>query len=347
MLPYTAHQLGTLMNVELLGAAHSAARIWITWERQRRNHSLSSALGAELFEIRLPGGRVGRYWRSIRRTLSILRRHSPELVFVQNPSIVLAALATTWGRLTRTPVVVDAHNAGVMPFEGRRAWANLLIKLIFRAARLTIVSNPALQAPVERAGGRAFALPDPMPSIGGSGVPGTAGPAQVLFICTWAPDEPYLEVIEAARLLGDGVTVHITGRSHGRELAYGRPLPPNVVLTGFLPEHDYESLLRRSDVVIDLTTREDCLVCGAYEAMAVGRPLLVSDTRALRAYFDRGTLYTDNTAGDIAARVREALGRLPALAAEMAALREARTAEWSARIASLERELARIVAETR
>lgn len=322
-------------------------RVWITWERQRRNRNLASALDADLYEVVVGAGRLQRYSIAASRTLRVLCATRPSMVFVQNPSMMLAALATLWGRLTRTPVVVDAHNAGVHPFEGAKAWANILTRAIFSAARLTIVSNPALAAYVERAGGRAFALPDPMPSIGGSGSPAASGAAQVLFICTWAPDEPYLEVIEAARLLGDAVTVHITGRSHGRELAYGQPLPPNVVLTGFLPEPDYESLLRRSDVVIDLTTREDCLVCGAYEAMAVGRPLLLSDTRALRAYFDRGTLYTDNTAGDIAARVREALGRLPALEGEMVALREARAAEWSERIASLERELARIVAESR
>jgi glycosyltransferase involved in cell wall biosynthesis len=150
----------------------------------------------------------------------------------------------------------------------------------------------------------------------------------VLFVCSWAADEPYMEVIEAARLLGPDVDILITGNSRGREHKIGRGLPSNVVLTGFLDDSAYDELLQDSDLVIDLTAREDCLVCGAYEAMAASRPLLLSDTRALRQYFDRGTLFTSNHADDIARQTRTALTQLPEMAREMQLLKESRSAEW-------------------
>lgn len=317
-------------------------RIWITWERQRRNRSLSAALGAELHELLPAFSGLRRYLWCTWRTLALLMRERPVIVFVQTPSFVLTTVAAAWCRLTNTPLVVDAHNQGVHPFDGRYASARLLARALFQAADLTIVSNAALVAFVESEGGRAFALPDPLPSLDAPRSPQVRpeGPssAVAVFICTWASDEPYLEVIEAARHVPD-VRVLITGRSRGRERARGTNLPENVVLTGFLPDAEYVALLHQADLVIDLTTREDCLVCGAYEAMAVGAPLLVSGTSALRTYFDRGTVYTDNQEADIAERIREGVRRGAELREEMRLLREQRRIEWDALREQLEGQL--------
>ena len=56
------------------------------------------------------------------------------------------------------------------------------------------------------------------------------GPLQVVFVCSYAPDEPYLELIEAARLLGPAVTIYIT--DDHRRLPATLRVPPNVRLTG-------------------------------------------------------------------------------------------------------------------
>ena len=325
-------------------------RLWITWERQRRNRALSAALDAELHEIHVAYGRAARYLIAIQRTVAILKQRRPEIVFVQNPSIILALVAMLWCRLTGAPIVVDAHNAGVHPFEGRRAWANRLARFLFRQVSLTLVSNGALAEYVERSGGAAFVLPDPLPVLTPASSEVTAArsrPARVIFVCAWADDEPYLELIEAARHLGQGVTVSITGASRGRERAGGSSLPENVRLTGFLDDAAYDELLCESNLVIDLTTRQDCLVCGAYEAMAAGRPLLVSDTVALRSYFDRGTLFTDNSAADIAAKIREALAQLPHLTTQMHALRQTRVLEWETTRRSLEARLLELLTRSR
>lgn len=319
-------------------------RIWITWERQRRNRTLSAALDARLFEIDVRASRVKRYLLCIYRTLRVLVDEKPSLVFVQNPSIVLSLLAMTWCRLIRIPLVMDAHNAGVYPFEGKRPWANSIAKFLFRMVNLTLVTNDSLATYVHGSGGRAFVLPDPLP-IFGAPMPRTTRPSRpcVLFICTWAADEPFLEVIEAARHLDNSITLYITGNSGGRENSGRMPLPENVVLTGYLSDTDYEVLLRSCNLVIDLTTRQDCLVCGAYEALAAEKPLIVSDTRALRIYFDRGTQYTNNQALDLADKIKLALSREMDMASEMKAMKAIKIQEWSFQHNNLERQLQRLV----
>jgi glycosyltransferase involved in cell wall biosynthesis len=59
---------------------------------------------------------------------------------------------------------------------------------------------------------------------------------------------------------------------------------PNVTFTGFLADPDYVALLGRADVVIVLTSDDDLLNCGAYEALALDKPLILSDTKAIREY---------------------------------------------------------------
>jgi glycosyltransferase involved in cell wall biosynthesis len=99
--------------------------------------------------------------------------------------------------------------------------------------------------------------------------------------------------------------VTITGRPKGPAAEMARDFP-RVRLSGFVSHEDYLRMLAKARVVVDLTTREDCLVCGAYEAMALGRPLVVSDTRALRELLQDAAVYAENRASPIAAAVTAA-----------------------------------------
>ena len=62
-------------------------------------------------------------------------------------------------------------------------------------------------------------------------------------------------------------------------------------------------MLLSVDVIIDLMTRQDCLAGGAYEAVAAGTPLIVSNSEVLRRQFSSGTLFTDNTSEDLARKI--------------------------------------------
>jgi glycosyltransferase involved in cell wall biosynthesis len=154
-------------------------------------------------------------------------------------------------------------------------------------------------------------------------------PYTVVFVCTFALDEPYREVIEATRSLVDVATVHVTGGFDVED--WSGSVPQNLRFSGYLPDVAYEDLLRRSDVVVDLTAMEDCLVCGGYEAVALEKPLVTSDTRALRACFSRGTVFTRHDSTSIAAAIKDALNRRDELGHEMTLLRRDLEAAWEAR----------------
>jgi glycosyltransferase involved in cell wall biosynthesis len=319
-------------------------KVWVTWENQRRNVTLSRELGAELYIVEYGGrGRLARYLSCLRKTIAILGPEKPDVLFVQNPSIVLALFAVLYGKAVRTPVIVDAHNAGLFPFEGKKVWANRMAKFILRQAAVTIVSNDGLAVHVEAEGGRSFVLPDPLPNFPEVGAERLKGRINVLYVCSYAADEPYREVIAAARSLDSETCIYITGNPGNRLEHIPGGIPENVVVTGFLPEERYVSMLASVDVVLVLTNREDCLVCGAYEAVAVGKPLVLSDTQALRAYFRRGTLYTDNSIGDIATKVGEALRENSSLAREIRLLHSELSSEWQKRRDTLEKVVAKIV----
>lgn len=317
----------------------------MTWERQRRSRTLSAALGAELYELDYTLPRLRRWLKSIAVTLRILTRERPQLIFAQNPSLVLSLLVVWYGRLTGRATIIDAHNAGVYPFSDRHKWHQRLLRPllqriadhIMRLADLTIVSNPALEAYVETVGGRGCVLPDPLPSFPAeaAGVQSADHP-MVLFICTWAPDEPYREVIKAAARLDPRIRVYVTGNSKGRERGVIEPLPSNLVLTGFVPEDEFVRLLHQADVVMDLTTFENCLVCGAYEAVAAGRPMVLSSTEALRAYFRKGAVYTASDAEAIAQAIAQALAEKQELRLQVVELGRELADDWQRQREALE-----------
>jgi len=319
---------------------------WISWQKHRRTRELARALGAPLTEMDLAAPAPIRFMWHKFRTFTTLVATRPRILIVDAPSVLLALNVVIWKVFFRYRLVVDAHNEAVEPFvyqsSGSYRW---LLRMLHRKADLTIVTNDALLRIVEANGGRGFVLPDRIPSLttGGHDEPDPEAndsggkPARVVLISSFAADEPYGELFEAARLLGPDVDVAVTGNPKRADAATVADRPDNVRLTDFLPEADYVRLLRDADVLVDLTLMPNCLVCGAYEAAALGKPLVTSDTEALRAYFDRGTVYVRPDARAIADGITDALARRTELAGEMIAFRERTRRAWDARLDELRR----------
>ena len=96
----------------------------------------------------------------------------------------------------------------------------------------------------------------------------------------------------------------------------------------FMPNEAYQNMLRTVDAVIVLTDKEYCLVCGGYEAVSAEKPLILSDTNALREYFSSGTVFTANNAEAIVASIRQAIENRDVLKKEIRKLKTIRNIEW-------------------
>lgn len=324
-------------------ARRSTDVVWITWEIQRRNRTLSRAIGAELIEIDLHLPRLLRYPLSIWQTFRQIRSRCPKVVVCQSPSLVLASFLVLYRAFSKIQVVIDAHNSGIFPAEGKSRLLNTYAAWTLRSADATIVSNRRLADYIAARGAIPVVTPDPIPDLPRPQRLEEQGRASILFVCTWASDEPCEEIAHAARiLLEDGVVIYATGRKDRADLRL-RERPDNLILTGFLPEEEYVRLLFSVDAVLVLTTRDDCLTCGAYEAVAAEKPLILSDTTALRSFFRRGTRFCNNSAGSLAAAIRDTLANLRSLRQEMKAFRLQLSAEIEAQISDLRRTIRDLV----
>lgn len=271
---------------------------WITWEKQVRNRGLSSSLNASYYEFNYNLPRLLRYTLCLARTLKVLMRARGHIVFVQNPSIVLSVVAVILRPIMSYKLVVDAHNSAIFP---NTKALKVLSAFVFKHANYILVSNKNLVESVSfESREKVLVLPDPLPQFENIEYLRSleVDTKKIVFICSWAEDEPYFEVFDAAYKLPE-FEFYITGKLKGVELQYKREIPKNVILTGYLSDDEYHNLLATSSVIIDLTTRENCLVCGAYEALALERPFLISDKKAIREYFTAGCVYVDNTSTGI------------------------------------------------
>ncbi len=313
--------------------------IWITWEKHRRTRELSYDLRIRLFEKSLDLSRLIKHPYLLLWTCRLLARLKPKGVIVQNPSILLALCVTVLKSRFRYALVVDAHNSGLRPTYRILRPFEFIFRYIQAKADLTIVTNNALAEMVKTNSGRPFVLPDRLPRFPAVGPTKLRGKYNIVCVSTFARDEPIGQVLQAAQSLGGEYSIYVTGNYHRLRLRSWDTLPGNVVFTGYLPDTDYVALLKSADVVLDLTSNDNCLVCGAYEAVALERPLILSDTTTLRTYFHKGAVYTKNNPADIKSAVLRAIATLPNLRSEIIALKTQLSQEGQTKRAHLIEEM--------
>jgi glycosyltransferase involved in cell wall biosynthesis len=113
-------------------------------------------------------------------------------------------------------------------------------------------------------------------------------------------------VLEAAALMPD-VEVRLTGDVARVAPGVRSRAPANAVLTGFLPYAQFLGELRAADVVAVFSTDRRIMNRSAFEAVGLGRPLVLSDLPGLRTRFGSGALFAINEPAAMAAAIRQAL----------------------------------------
>jgi glycosyltransferase involved in cell wall biosynthesis len=279
---------------------------FLTWSSHRRTSGLAAGLGIELLEVISARRGVARHLELIARTLRLLCTRSFRVIIAQNPSMILATLLVCIRPARRYRLVVDAHNEAITPFVHDVAVVRALSRWLLQRACLTIVTNAELAERVRQARGRPFVLPDPLPAVPPDLPADASSPPYVVVVCTFAPDEPLGEIFAAAGALPE-VQFKVTGNARRCAPALLASKPANVELTGFLDEPSYWALLAGSEAILDLTSMPDCLVCGAYEALALGVPIILTDNPAGRRLFGQVAVFTDTTPAGIAAAIKASL----------------------------------------
>jgi glycosyltransferase involved in cell wall biosynthesis len=159
-----------------------------------------------------------------------------------------------------------------------------------------------------------------------------SGPLRVVVICSFSPDEPITEVLQASRMLPE-IEFYITGDYTRALERLEKKITPNVILTGYLNRNDYAALLRSADTIIALTKRDNTMLSGANEAFALSKPLITTGWPSLRNYFGNAAVYVSNhhTPEEIAEAVNEVGNKKTDLVKESEQLKNLRNKEWQDR----------------
>lgn len=319
--------------------------VWITWERHRRSIELARAFDVKYLELLksdkdIPFRPLRYFWLSL-KTTGIIFRTRPQVVFAQNPSIILAFLLCLLRKVARFQLVIDRHSNFKLPTlqSSNIKWKvfHFLSRFTVEQADITIVTNEFLRQLVNSWGGNGYILQDKLPDISAPQHVDLDGAENIVYVCTFSEDEPVDEILQAARKLDNRFVVYITGNygSYGNKDAMLESLPDNVRLTGFLPDKQYEQLLASASVVVVITLMEHTLTCGAYEGVSLGKPLVLSDTEAIRNYFSKGAVYVRPCADAIANAIKIAISKKEELGLELIRLKEELRAKWTVNFQNL------------
>lgn len=315
-------------------------RTFIVWARyHRRAELLAGHLGATLHFIYWDWSRSllaapSRYLVQARQTWNILQREGPEVIFVQNPPIFNVLVASLYARRNGARYVIDSHTGAFLSWKWR--WSLGLHRMLSRQALTTLVHNKC-QEEILKQWGCHYLVVGFTPGNYPAGIPFPGnGQFMVAVVCGSIDDEPVDVVFEAASCLPE-VSFYVTGDPRRVTPRMMAQKPDNCKLTGYLPYERYVGLLQGADAILVLTSQNQTLLMGAFEAVSLGTPLMVSDWPILRDYFSRGTVFVPNTVEGICEGVRRAEREQDALRHDIVVLRQQLSAEWEQRFAELRR----------
>ena len=152
-----------------------------------------------------------------------------------------------------------------------------------------------------------------------------------MIIGIFAPDEPIPEILLAAQDLPD-VNFYITGPIENAKKRGINRWPKNVNLTDFLPRENFLGLVKSSDAAMVLVETDNTMQRGAWEAMACGTPLIISDWEILRDTFPRGAIYVDNSRSSIIDGIRAFFENQDQLKMEIINLRNEKGSLWNSEV---------------
>lgn len=318
-------------------------RVWITWETQRRSIELSKITGCKLYIIEYKG--FFRYPASILKTINILRRTRPNVLFIQNPSMILASLVCIYKLFNKITLIIDRHTTFLLDKKYKNSPGIILFKLLNRftimVADLTIVTNSSLAKIIEKTGGLPYVLPDPLPEIKMNDKKKLQGKKNIFLISSFGIDEPINEVLKAAKEIDKSIYIYISGNYAKLDKSLVQSAPSNIKFTGFLSELEFNTMLFSVDAVMVLTTADSCMLCGCYEAISVSKPLITSGKKDLKEYFT-AAVFVNNKAKGISDGIKEVFANWDDYKQNTIFLKKKLSIQWNINFNAFESEVERI-----
>ena len=287
------------------------------WDFQARTSALARVLGGEAKFIW--GGSLHRhqallpfrYIGDAAKTWRYLQRADPRVVVAVTPPVFTPLVCWLWCAAKRRPLVVDCHTTA---FHSRKwGWARPLHRFLLRRAVAVLLHTDDAQQEVAAWGAPAVLLPDDVPSLSDAATQPASETPRVLVAGSLDSGEPVEIAVQAAALLPD-VTFLFTGHLNRVTDSLRRLAPPNVRFTGFLPYPRFLGEMSVADVVAVFSTDPHIMNRAAFEAVGLGRPLVLSDLPGLRARFGEAALFAANRSADMAEAVSQALREKAVLA---------------------------------
>lgn len=257
-----------------------------------------------VFPDRVTHNTIVRYLLSAIQTVTFLRRASYRVLIVTAPPIETALICAVFRR-RGTRLILDSHPGafGLMG-DARSRKLQVLHRWLWRRATLVLVATEELVRTVNAGGGHALVFHEPfarwqeLEDSAPTDFPGSAQPIRVFVPFIFARDEPVDVLFLSVAPNLPTMEFCVTGDPD--RLPEGTAIPPNVTLLGFLGPDEFRDEMKKSDLVIVLSTERESVMRTAYEAIRAGRPLVVSRTEATLKYFPFA-LHAENNASSITA----------------------------------------------
>lgn len=325
-------------------------QLYVAWIKfQRRPLTMQDSFGYDLrFVPTLPVNNsvmkaLVSYPVQAFQTIYLMLTVRPDVFWIQSPPNILLHMTWLFRLLSagKLAIIADLHNSAFsklwfsVPFT-RRILNSFDLVLVHNEAVFEMAVNMGIDRKV------LHVLEDQVPDFAFGAEQDAQPKGRPYFVapCSFRPDEPVAEILKAARAV-ETVDVMVTGDiARAQDLAYLDGKPQNVTFTGFLSREDYEALIAGATGIICLTTEEGIQLSSAIEAVASGKPMIISDTRVLRSLFDTG-LFVDNTASTIAGAFRDIVADFPRFAELTRSLRRdgVRQERWATQAEGLIRKL--------
>jgi len=305
--------------------------VFISWQPYcSRSDHIARELGGESNKIYYSffGSRYStvlfKYFFQLCKTLWILFKKRPQIVFVMSPPVFANIPVYIYSKIFKTEYVIDAHTGAF----NNPLWKTVqgMQKFFFQSAAVTITTNETLKLKAEEWGATSIVIPDVPILITDISSSELDGSINILLINTFASDEPLSNFLEATRFFPD-VSFYISGKFNDKNMDILNH-SSNVKFTNFLPDRKFYGLLSDVDIAIALTTKDNTMQRGAYEAIYAGTPVITSNWEVLRKNFPQGSIFVDNSVEGIAMGIDEALLRLDQLKQEALELKRIKMQNW-------------------